>query len=156
MTRNCNQTQAYSGHGSRGRRGTTLPEVVLSIALTALAVGGMVSGYFFSIDRAEWSARSAAAQVMAAQRLEQTRAAKWDSLATPPVDELVGTNFPVQVAPLCLPSTSAQGVLATNVTSIALVSEDPPLKMIRVDCTWAFLSRGLYTNTITTYRSPDQ
>ncbi|HMJ63907.1 MAG TPA: hypothetical protein VK615_01045, partial [Candidatus Binatia bacterium] len=117
---------------------------------------GMVSGYFFSIDRAEWSARSAAAQVMAAQRLEQTRAAKWDSLATPPVDELVGTNFPVQVAPLCLPSTSTQGVLATNATTIALVSEDPPLKMIRIDCTWAFLSRGLYTNTILTYRSPDQ
>ena len=156
MTRNCNQTQAYYGHGSRGRRGTTLPEVVLSIALTALAVGGMVSGYFFSIDRAEWSARSAAAQVMAAQRLEQTRAAKWDSLANPPVDELVDTNFPVQVAPLCLPSTSTQGVLATNVTIVTLVSEDPPLKMIRVDCTWAFVSRGLYTNTITTYRSPDQ
>jgi len=140
----------------RRASGTTLPEVILSIAITALAIGGMVSGYFFSADRAEWSARSAAAQIMAAQRIEQTRAAKWDSLASPPVDELVGTNFPVQVAALGLPTTTTQGILATNIINITLLSDDPPLKMIRVDCLWPFLSRGLYTNTIVTYRSPDQ
>jgi hypothetical protein len=130
--------------------------VILSIAITAVAIGGMVSGYFFSIDRAEWSARSAAAQVMATQRIEQTRAAKWDSLASPPVDELVSSNFPAQITALSVPSTSNQGILATNVTTITMLSDDPPLKMIRVDCTWPFLSRGLYTNTIITYRSPDQ
>lgn len=126
------------------------------MAVTALAIGGIVLCYVFSVERAEWSARSAAAQCLAAQRIEQARAAKWDSLASPPVDELVSTNFPVEVASLGVPSTTAAGVLATNLTTITLLDEDPPLKMVRVDCWWAFFSRGLFTNTVITYRSPDQ
>jgi type II secretory pathway pseudopilin PulG len=131
-----------------------LTEVIISIAVTALAVGGMVSGYLFSVDRAEWSARSAAAQALTAQRIEQTRAARWDTMAG--IDEVVTTNFPVEVVPLNMPSTSMTGVLATNITTIALISEDPPLKIVRVDCLWSFLSRGPFTNTLITYRSPDQ
>lgn len=140
----------------RACAGTTLTEVVISMAVTALAIGGMVSGYLFSVERAEWSARSGAAQRLAAQRIEQVRAAKWDSLASPVVDDVVSSNFPVQVAPLGVPSTLETGLFATNTTTITVVSEDPPLKMVRVDCWWPFLSRGLFTNTLVTYRSPDQ
>lgn len=134
----------------------TLTEIVISLAITTLAVGGMVSGYTFSVERAEWSSRSAAAQVLVDQKLEQTKIARWDTLASPAIDELVSSNFPVEITPLGIPSTSAQGVLATNITTISLVSEDPPLKMIRVQCIWPFSPRGLVTNTIVTYRSPDQ
>lgn len=126
------------------------------MAVTVLAIGGMVSGYLFSVERAEWSARSSAAQILAAQRIEQVRAAKWDSLASPVVDEVASTNFPMEVAALGVPSTSETGILATNTVTIALVSQNPPLKMVRVDCWWPFLSRGLFTNTLVTYRSPDQ
>lgn len=126
------------------------------MAVTVLAIGGMVSGYLFSVERAEWSARSAAAQILAAQRIEQVRAAKWDSLASPLVDDVVSTNFPMEVAPLAVPAASDTGILATNTVTIAVVSQNPPLKMVRVDCWWPFLSRGLFTNTLVTYRSPDQ
>jgi hypothetical protein len=133
---------------------TTLTEVIISITVTALAIGGIVSGYVFSVDRAEWSARSSAAQILTAQRIEQTRAARWDSLAG--IDEVVATNFPLEILPLNMPTTSAGGVMATNITTITLISADPPLKMVRVDCLWSFLARGPFTNTLITYRSPDQ
>lgn len=154
MTHNCKDR----GGGSARRKacaGITLTEIVISLAVTTLAVGGMVSGYTFSVERAEWSARSAAAQILVDQKLEQTKAARWDPMATPPIDDLVSSNFPVEVTALAIPSTSSQGVLATNITTIALVSSDPPLKMIRVDSIWPF-KRGPVTNTIVTYRSPDQ
>jgi Tfp pilus assembly protein PilV len=154
MTRNWNDSRPRRAPTRRAILGTTLTEVIISIAVTALAVGGMVSGYLFSVDRAEWSARSAAAQALTAQRIEQTRAARWDTMAG--IDEVVTTNFPVEVVPLNMPSTSMTGVLATNITTIALISEDPPLKIVRVDCLWSFLSRGPFTNTLITYRSPDQ
>src|SRR5688572_8872288 len=140
---------------SRSCAGITLTELVVSIAVTSLTIVGMVSGYLLSVQRAEWSARSAAAQALATERIEQTRAAKWDTLATPAVDEVHSTNFPTEVVTLPLPS-SGSSVLATNVTTITIVSEDPPVKMVRVDCIWGFLSRGPFTNTLVTYRSPDQ
>jgi Tfp pilus assembly protein PilV len=154
MTRNWNNPRPRRASRRRAVLGTTLTEVIISIAVTALAVGGMVSGYVFSVDRAEWSARSAAAQVLTSQRIEQTRAARWDTMAG--IDEVVTTNFPVEIIPLNMPSTSATGVLATNITTITLISQDPPLKIVRVDCLWSFLSRGPFTNTLITYRSPDQ
>lgn len=155
MTQFCKQRRANSARARRACAGVTLTEVVISLAVTSLAIGGMVSGYTFSVERAEWSARSSAAQMLADQKLEQTRAARWDTLATPAVDDLVQGNFPVEVVPLGIPSTSEQGVLATNITTITLVSDDPPLKMVRVDCIWPF-TRGPVTNTLVTYRSPDQ
>ena len=90
------------------------------------------------------------------RRLEQARAAKWDPLGYPPVDEVVQGNFPVVVTNLNVPLNSTNVVLATNVTTISSVSADPPLKMVRVDCSWSLLSRGPFTNTVITYRAPDQ
>jgi hypothetical protein len=93
---------------------------------------------------------------MAQWRLEQTRAAKWDTLASPPVDELVSSNFPVLIAPLDVPVAGSTAQFATNLTTITTVSTDPPLKMIRVECVWSLLARGPFTNTLTTWRAPDQ
>jgi hypothetical protein len=154
MTRNWNEARSRPASGRHSVHGTTLTEVIISIAVTALAIGGIVSGYVFSLDRAEWSARSAAAQVFTAQRIEQTRAARWDTMAG--IDEVVTANFPVEVLPLNMPMTSIGGVMATNITTITLLSDNPPLKVVRVDCLWSFSSRGPFTNTLITYRSPDQ
>jgi Tfp pilus assembly protein PilV len=142
-------------HRRKACAGITLTEIVISLAITTVAVGGMVSGYTFSVERAEWAARSSAAQVLLDQKLEQTKAARWDLVASPAIDEVVTTNFPVEVAALGMPSTSAQGIMATNITTISLVSEDPPLKMIQIQTIWPF-KRGPFTNTLVTYRSPDQ
>lgn len=135
--------------------GSTLAEVIISAAIASLSLGGIVWGYILAGKQTEWSACSAAANLMAAQRLEQTRAAKWDPLGYPPVDELVSASFTNVIAPLDVPSVGAENVWATNVTSIVLVQSDPPLKMIRVDCAWSLMGRGPFTNTVMTYRAQD-
>lgn len=134
----------------------TLTEVAISMAISALMVGAIITGYTLSARRAEWSAYSLAAQSLAMQRLEQTRATKWDPAAWPAVDELVSSNFPIRIEILDIPISGTNIVYATNVTSITLLSANPPLKLIRVDCSWRFMSRGPYTNSLTTYRTADQ
>ena len=74
--------------------GFTLEEVVVSVAISALTIGGVSTGYVTTTKRAEWSTYSAAAQSAALQQIEQARAAKWEPLALPATDELVGANFP--------------------------------------------------------------
>ncbi len=138
--------------------GFTLAEVVVAIAVAALSFGGVIFGYVLTADRAEWSAYSLAAQSLAMQGVEQARAAKWDPKSWPPVDELGVTNY-TQMDILDVP-VSGQPVLATNYISIALVSQDPPLRQLRADCVWSLAngrrSRGPFTNTVVTLRTADQ
>ena len=136
--------------------GFTLAEVLLSIAIAAISIGGIIYGYIVAAQQTEWSACSAAAQMMAMQRLEQTRAAKWDPLGNPPVDDVVEENFTNVIANLNVPLNGTNAVPATNTTTIAMITTNPPLKMIRVDCTWSLMNRGPFTNTVISYRAPDQ
>lgn len=139
-----------------GTSAFTLMEVVMSMAVSALTIGGIIAGYTMSARKAEWSAYSLAAHSLAMQRLEQTRAAKWDPQGWPVIDELVSSNFPVRIDVLDIPISGTNLVYATNTTTISSLSANPPLKMIRVDCAWMFLSRGPFTNTVVTYRTADQ
>jgi len=134
----------------------TLVEVVISIAIAGITISSIVAGYAFSARQLEQAACASAAEFMARQRVEQVRAAKWDLLADPPVNELVAGNFPVVISTLDVPVAVNAPLYATNTTTISTVSDDPPLKMIRVDCVWSLLSRGPFTNTLTAYRAPDQ
>jgi type II secretory pathway pseudopilin PulG len=134
--------------------GFTLEEVVVSMAITAITVGGVATGYVTTAKRAEWSTYSAAAQSAAVQQVEQVRAAKWDPLALPATDELVSANFPVATVKLDLPGASGTVAYVTNRVTITSLSVNPPLKLIRVDSTWSFMSRGPFTNSVSTYRSP--
>jgi hypothetical protein len=133
-----------------------LAEVAVAMGISALTLVGVVFGYTSTCSRAEWSAHSLAAQALAMQRIEQTRAAKWDLQAWPAVDELQGSNFPVQIEVLDIPISGTNVSWATNTTTITEISANPPLKMVRVDCRWRFVSRGLFTNTVVVYRAPDQ
>ncbi len=139
----------------RGEAAFTLVEVVVASLLAAIMVAGIIYGYTQSAERAEWTGQSLAAQALAVQRAEQTRAAKWDTEAG--VDRLQSTNFPTQITILDLPVSGTNVVYATNFTTISNVSVTPPLlKMIRVDCVWMFMRRGrVFTNTVVTYRAPD-
>ncbi len=128
----------------------------MAVGITVLVFAGGVLGYVQSAQQAEWAAYSLAANSLAQQRLEQTRAAKWDTQANPPIDNLVGTNFPSRVDVLDVPIAGTNIVYATNITTISNISANPPVKMVRVDCTWRFWNRGVYTNTVVTYRAPDQ
>lgn len=140
-----------------GRKAFTLVEVIVSIMVVGIMLAGLVSLYTQSAVRADWSAHSLAGQMMALRGLEQTRAARWDPRAAAPVDELVATNFPPVVDVLDLGPSGGGVTYGTNVTTIQTLSTTPPLKAVRVECTWFFPWRNkLYTNTIFTYRAPDQ
>ncbi|MFA6543068.1 MAG: hypothetical protein WCS99_01500 [Limisphaerales bacterium] len=138
-----------------GHAAFTLAEVVMSAAIAAMTVAGIIYGYTQSTKRAEWSGYSLAAQALAVQRLEQTRACRWDPDGG--VDQLTSANFPSQTLVLDMPVIGTNAAYATNVTTITAISTNQPLlRMIRVDCTWKFPTTGrVFTNTVATYRSPD-
>ncbi len=146
-------------------RAFTLAEVAVALAIAVLLVASISLGFVQSARQAEWSAYNLAAHSLALQGIEQARAAKWDPLAIVPVDSCTTNNFPpVTTNQLDVPMSVTNGIgvtYATNTWTITMVSTNPyPLKMIRVDTTWRFVTgRGisrLYTNTVATLRAPDQ
>lgn len=152
-------------HASRGVSSAfTLAEVLISILIASVSIGAIIYAYILASHQAEWSACSSAAQLMAMRRLEQVRAAKWDPLASPPVDDLVPGNFPAVITNLDVPQTGTGVIWATNVTTITPITNGVVWKMIQVDCSWAMKARGantnkmwiVSTNTVITYRAPDQ
>ena len=149
MKATINERQHCSG-------GFSLLEVVVSMVMIAVTVAAIVTGYIYSARQAELAAYQLAGESLALQRIEQMRAAKWDILTTPEVDELVAANFPTQTNVLDLPQSGGNAVMATNFTTISDLSTTPPLRRLQVSCVWSFPNRGLFTNTIVTYRSPDQ
>ena len=127
------------------------------MAIGTLGLAAIINGYVMAAQRAEWSAYSLAAQSLANQKVEQARSCKWDPLGYPAVNEMVSSNFPTTVDILDVPlSTNGAITYATNKTTITDISANPPLKMVRVDTTWMFMGRGVFTNTVITYRAPDQ
>jgi Tfp pilus assembly protein PilV len=151
------KTKRFSLSRARGKRsGVTLAETVIAMAIAAVTIGATITGYILSANMAEWSAYSLAAQSLAMQRLEQSRAAKWEPLANPPTDELLPGNFPVSTAMLDIPISGTNVTYATITTTISNISTNPSVKMIRVSCVWRFTNRGLFTNTVMSYRAPDQ
>ncbi len=132
----------------------TIIEVVVSVVIVAMSIGGIMSVYTQAAVNAEWSAHSMAAQMMAVGGLEQARAAKYDPLGG--TDELVATNFPVKVDKLDTGTSLGVCTYATNTTTISQISTNPSVKMIRVDCTWPFPRKGIFTNSVYTYRAANQ
>jgi hypothetical protein len=130
--------------------------VAFSLALIGLTAGGIIRGYIQSARITDWQAHSLAAQSLAMQRVEQCRAAKWDTRSFPPVDQLVASNFPVATEQLDLPVSGTNASFARISTTITDVSTNPLLRMIQADCVWQFTGRGSFTNTVVTYRAPDQ
>jgi hypothetical protein len=134
----------------------TLAEVVVASSIGVITVGAALYGYILSAKRAEWSGYSLAAHSLAMQGVEQARACKWDLLGSTPTDELIATNFPMRTNVLDIPTKGTNIVWATNWTTITTIGSGVPLKQIRVDTTWMFMGKGPYTNTVVTYRAPDQ
>jgi prepilin-type N-terminal cleavage/methylation domain-containing protein len=145
------------GLSSRIRNsGMTLMETLVSMLILAIVISATINGYILSTNRADWSSQSLAAQSLALQRLEQVRAATWNVSGETDVDQVTSANFPPVQSVLDLPVSGTNAVMATIRTTITTVSANPPLKMVRVDCIWPYRNRGLFTNTITTYRAAEQ
>jgi hypothetical protein len=128
---------------------------VIALALTVVGVSAVIKGYVFSLRQAEISSLNLAAQAQVLERFEQVRAAKWDMISDPPVDNVQSSYFPPLVQVLDVPSLKTIRY-GTNFTTITTVWANPPLKAVRVDCVWSWLNGKLYTNSILTYRGPDQ
>jgi type II secretory pathway pseudopilin PulG len=139
----------------RSAKAMTLIEVLVAFAISSLAVAGIVSAYVFSINSAERSSLSQAANAQASERLEQVRAAAWNTSSSPMIDQVVATNFPDQQVTLDLSGSGTGVTYATNYTQITTISSSPPLRRIRVDCVWVFGFSTLMTNTVETCRAPD-
>ena len=136
--------------------GFSLEEVVVSLGIASMTISGLISGQVLAYKRALWTAASQAAQNKAMQRLEQTRGALWDTKSVSGADELVTANFPTVIETLQVPLTTTNVIYATNTTTITTISASPPLKMVQVDVVWSCLGRGVFTNSVFTYRSADQ
>lgn len=136
--------------------GMTLIETLVSMMVVAIVISATINGYILSANRAEWSSQSLAAHSLALQRLEQVRAATWNISGETDVDYVTSANFPESKAVLDLPVSGTNAVIATIYTTISNISANPPLRMVRVDCVWPYRSRGFFTNTVITYRSPEQ
>lgn len=136
--------------------GVSLVETLIAMLIVAVTITATINGYILAANRAEWSAHSLAAHSLAVQRLEQVRAATWNLTGEFHVDQLVDANFPVVNTVLDMPQSGSNAVVAVVNTSITTISTNPAVKLVRVDCVWPFRERGTFTNTIVTYRSPEQ
>ena len=136
--------------------GATLVETVIALAISLFVIAGLVTGFVQGARQTESSAYVLAGQAQALQGIEQVRAAKWDTTAGTVVDQVASSNFPAIVQMLDVPGSSQQPVYGTNVTTITTITASPPLRMVRVDCSWSFANGRIFTNTVVTYRAPDQ
>src|SRR5262245_29559395 len=71
----------------------TLPEVVLAVAITAVAFGGIIMAYSQATRRAQWSGYSLSAQALAVQQIEQARASVWDLSVFPIKNDLTNLTL---------------------------------------------------------------
>lgn len=138
------------------RNGVTLVETLVAMLIVAVTIAATVNGYILAANRAEWSAQSLAAHSLAIQRMEQVRSATWNMTGEFPVDNVVEANFPESKSVLDMPVSGSNVVTATTFTAITSVSTNPALKLIRIDCVWPYRERGFFTNTLITYRAPEQ
>jgi hypothetical protein len=124
-----------------------------------LVFAGILLGNTQSTNRAEWSGYSLAAQAQALQRIELARAASWDTQALIPTDQIssvAGTNVGV----MDIPISGTNLMLVTNITTVTplQISSNPAVfvKVVSVSTIWNWRNSRLFTNTLVTYRAPDQ
>jgi type II secretory pathway pseudopilin PulG len=152
----------------------TLVEVVVSMCISAIVFGTMISAYIQATRRAEWSGYSLAAQALAVQQLEQARSAVWD----PALGKNEVTNLNLKswtynsstrickgytYTNLDVPVAGGNVTWATNYITISLLTNvtgtpGVSLQIIRVDTAWPFSAGGarkFYSNTVSTYMAPD-
>src|SRR5262249_55044304 len=97
-----------------------------------------------------------AAQAQSTRMMEQFHAVLWDTQIYPNHDDT--TNIPMtQVTVLDLPMNSGNAVWVTNYATVTTITNIGPsyYKMITVRTVWPWRGRT-FTNTLATYRAPDQ
>ena len=141
---------------ARRNFGFSLVELLMSLGISSISIGSIISGYLLVMRQAEYTACSNSAQALVNNQIEQVRAAKWDPQAYPVIDELVSENFPEINCSLEDASNCTNKINAVVRTKIQTTTNGVPMKIITVECVWNFMNRGAYTNNFVTIRSPEQ
>src|SRR5436853_493630 len=110
------------GHSKRSASGFSLAEIVVCLLILGLTIAGLLALFVQSAVRADWSAYAYSAHLMTLNGMEQCRGAKYDPRGTPPVDELVSSNFPSRVDVLDIGGSSTIVAYGTNTTTITTLS----------------------------------
>src|SRR5579871_5992091 len=142
----------------------TLAELVISIAIIASSMAGLILGFIQVNYRSELAAMSLGAQSLAVRSVEQARCAKWDVHSSTPNltgsgtdNEMPPTNFTTIYSNALVVPATGQSVSVTNYVSVSTISTNPPVRMIRSDCVWRAPFKGQwFSNTVISYRSSDQ
>ena len=135
--------------------GLTLVETVVALAIAGIVIAATVGGFVSLLRTTESVSYSLGANALAVQGYEQTRAAKWDAIAFPNVDEVVGSNFPPMLYTIDRSRSGTNASFATNYTTITTLSTNPLLKIVRVDCVYRFVNGKVFTNSIVSYRATE-
>ena len=157
----------------------TLAEVMISLVILAMVVAGVCFGYAQANRIAEWDSMSQAAQAFAIRGMEAARAAKfnpwvgWTNTAPDPggsqmelppetngQPSLIITNLldiPMSGNPQTNYAFYARNYVYVTWYPDTNGESEPPLLQIWSDCIWTFPFTGKkFTNTVITYRGPDQ
>ena len=138
----------------------TLVEVVVSTAILALVMGGMIYGYVQTNHQAQWSAMSLDAQSFADEALEQARAAAWalnSGTATNQITQLMGTTGTYKRTNTMLISGTGRLTNVVTTVNITNLSINPALYQLSASCVWYFPGETIrFTNTVITWRAPDR
>jgi prepilin-type N-terminal cleavage/methylation domain-containing protein len=145
------------------RAAFTLVEIMVSVAILAMVMAGIIYGYAQANRFAEWSSMSLAAQSYALQGLEQVRSAKWDFWTYPPTDLMptqppgvVGGTLNFTQSDIMDVPVSGAPFYVTNYIKLIQLSTSPELREVWSQCVWTFPRTGqIFTNTVITYRAPD-
>jgi type II secretory pathway pseudopilin PulG len=163
LIRACQKKVSGSGHL---RDAFSLIEVMIAFLIFGLVTSGILYGYVQANRIAEWSSMSLGAQSYASQGIEQAIAAKWDTEANgevladflPPLSFTLATNYS-QIDTNDVPQSGAP-LFLTNYMSVAWIdnlTNGPYLRQITSQVVWRFpLTGKFFTNTIVTFRAPDQ
>lgn len=138
------------------KAGFTLVDTMISIMIMGLVFATSIVAYTRTSERAEWSGYSLAAECLGVRQMERFHAVLWDTQVVPIVDD--ATNIPLTVvAALDLPLSGTNIIWATNFTTVTTYTNGGPwlFKMVQVNTVWPWKGR-LFTNTLVTYRAPDQ
>lgn len=135
--------------GRRRGAGFTLAEVLISIALLGMMLGGIITSYLAAAQRAEWASASAAAHRLVVMKMEQLKVAEWHELET--------SNW---AATLDMPSsTDPEDEPIDRRPRVFLVvdREDEDFLKLTVWCEWHLGSRRFETPNppLVTFRARD-
>ena len=145
--------------GSKARTAAfTLAEVVICVGIMMLVFAAIITAYVQTSYRAEWAGYSLAAQAAAVQQLESAKAAVWDPLQTPVMDQI--SQLPLVTSVLLdLPVSGTNTLYATNYITVTLMQNGVYSNyFVQVNTVWPFRWKNqtvYFTNTIADYYAPE-